>query len=127
MKIEEPKKIEDSMKIYKILTVDEWKMLETEKVFLGSPVDRKDGFIHFSAAEQVVETANKHFAGQSSLMLLQVDANAYGDRLKWEPSRGGDLFPHLYDDLKLEDVVRYDSLLVDANQSFIFPDDVLPN
>ena len=67
--------------------------------FRGSEVDLRDGFIHFSTAEQVAETAAKHFAGAARSLLLRVDAATLGDRLKWEPSRGGALFPHLYGDL----------------------------
>ncbi len=69
-------------------------------------VDLRDGFIHFSTAEQAVETAAKHFAGQRDLVLLAVEADALGDALKWEPSRGGALFPHLYAPLDLTLVLQ---------------------
>ena len=75
-------------------------------VFRGSEIDRRDGFIHFSTAAQAVETAAKHFAGQRDLLLLYVDTATLGDKLKWEPSRGGALFPHLYGDLPLAAVTR---------------------
>lgn len=92
--------------IYKICTTDEWRDAERDGVYRGSAVDRRDGFIHFSTAEQAAETAAKHFAGQRDLVLVSVDADALGNRLKWEPSRGGALFPHLYGDLALSAVRR---------------------
>ena len=85
--------------IYKICTAAEWREAERAGAYRGSAVDRRDGFIHFSTAEQAAETAAKWFAGQRDLVLVAVDAEALGDRLKWEPSRGGALFPHLYGEL----------------------------
>ena len=82
--------------IYKIAPDSLWRDAEAAGVFSGAPVDLADGFIHFSTAEQVRETAAKHFAGQDNLMLIAVDAERLGDGLKWEVSRGGALFPHLY-------------------------------
>jgi uncharacterized protein (DUF952 family) len=82
--------------IYKICAQALWRQAQAEKEFRGAPVDLRDGFIHFSAAGQLAETAAKHFAGACDLMLIAVDAAALDGRLKWEPSRGGDLFPHLY-------------------------------
>jgi uncharacterized protein (DUF952 family) len=87
--------------IYKICPQALWHSAEIEGVFRGAPVDTRDGFIHFSTADQLAETAAKHFAGLSGLMLVAVDANALGAQLKWEISRGGDLFPHLYAPLPL--------------------------
>lgn len=87
--------------IYKICPASLWREAEAAGVFRGSPVDLRDGFIHFSTAALVAETAAKHFAGASDLVLLQVDAGRLGDRVKWEPSRGGALFPHLYGALDL--------------------------
>jgi uncharacterized protein (DUF952 family) len=87
--------------IYKILTASEWELARKHGVFRGSAVDIKDGFVHFSAAHQVKETAAHHFAGQSDLMLLAIDSADLGNALKWETSRGGDLFPHLYGDLEV--------------------------
>ena len=78
--------------------------------FLGSVVDLRDGYIHFSSRHQVSETARKHFTGQSGLMLLAISASALGDQLKWEPSRGGQLFPHLYAALPASAVVRAKAL-----------------
>jgi uncharacterized protein (DUF952 family) len=82
--------------IYKICERDLWRAAESGGSFLGTPVDAQDGFIHFSTAAQVAETASKHFALQTDLMLVAVDADVLGHSLKWEPSRGGALFPHLY-------------------------------
>ena len=82
--------------IYKISPRAEWDAAITAGVFTGAPVDIADGFIHFSTAGQVSETAAKHFRGQTDLLLIRVDALALGEALRWEPSRGGDLFPHLY-------------------------------
>lgn len=90
--------------IYKIYTPALWAEAERAGVFRGAPVDLADGFIHFSTAEQAVETAAKHFAGQGDLLLVAVDAAALGPALRWEPSRGGALFPHLYGDMPLTDV-----------------------
>jgi uncharacterized protein (DUF952 family) len=90
--------------IYKICGRDEWRAAEADGQFVGSAVDRRDGFIHFSSAVQVAETAAKHFAGQTNLTLIAVDAAALGRALKWERSRNDDLFPHLYGPLPLDAV-----------------------
>lgn len=90
--------------IYKILTDEQWRRMQTGGQISGAPVDLKDGFVHLSTAEQVAETAAKHFAGQDGLWLLAVDDARLGDALKWEPSRGGALFPHLYGPLRMSDV-----------------------
>ena len=82
--------------IYKICERAAWHAARRAGVYRGSDVDRRDGFIHFSNAAQVAETAAKHFAGQTDLMLVAVDDDTLGEALKWERSRGGDLFPHLY-------------------------------
>lgn len=89
------------MLIYKILRADEWAALEAQGETSGAPVDVADGYIHFSTAAQATETAAKHFAGAEGLMLLAYDSEALGPALKWEPSRGGALFPHLYAPLPL--------------------------
>ncbi|MGN6765468.1 MAG: DUF952 domain-containing protein [Rhizobiaceae bacterium] len=91
--------------IYKIVTQDEWREAEKEGLFRGAPVDLADGYIHFSTAGQVAETAAKHFAGKAGLLLVAVDEAALGDRLRYEVSRGGALFPHLYADLPLSAVL----------------------
>ena len=84
------------MRIYKILSRAEWIAARTAGNFAGAGVDLQDGFIHFSTAEQAQETARRHFRGQDRLVVLEVEADDLGDALRWEPSRGGDLFPHLY-------------------------------
>jgi uncharacterized protein (DUF952 family) len=98
--------------IYKICERAQWRAAEAAGQFRGSAVDERDGFIHFSTASQVAETASKHFAKASDLMLVAVDSAALGAELKWERSRGGDLFPHLYAALALN-AVRWVRLLPD--------------
>ena len=93
------------MLIYKIFRTPEWAALDRNGETAGAPVDLADGFIHFSTADQAAETAAKHFAGQDDLILAALDADALGDALKWEPSRGGALFPHLYRMLKRDEVL----------------------
>ena len=92
--------------IYKIATRAQWIAAETSGVFEGAPVDIADGFIHFSTVAQVAETLAKHFAGQQDLLLITVRADACGDALRWEVSRGGQLFPHLYAPLPVAAAVR---------------------
>ncbi|TVQ59013.1 MAG: DUF952 domain-containing protein [Rhodobacteraceae bacterium] len=84
------------MVIYKILDEADWTALQRDGFTEGAAVDRADGYIHFSTAEQVAETAAKHFAGRDGLWLIAAEAEALDDALKWEPSRGGALFPHLH-------------------------------
>jgi uncharacterized protein (DUF952 family) len=107
--------------IYKICPAALWREAMRVGVFRGSDVDLRDGFIHFSTAAQAVETAAKHFAGQRDLLLARADAAALGDRLKWEPSRGGALFPHLYGDLDLAAVTRVDPLPLGPDGIHLFP------
>jgi uncharacterized protein (DUF952 family) len=107
--------------VYKICPAVLWHEAESTGVFHGSEVDLRDGFIHFSSAEQATETAAKHFAGQRDLVLLRVDAASLGDRLKWEPSRGGALFPHLYGDLDPAAVTKVDSLPFGPDGRHKFP------
>lgn len=83
-------------RIYKILTRPEWQAANEAGRFAGSAVDLRDGFIHFSTAAQAQETARRHFAGQADLVVLEIEADDLGKALRWEPSRGGELFPHLY-------------------------------
>ena len=90
--------------IYKITPLREWERAEAAGTFTGAPVDLADGFIHFSTREQVAETAARHFAGQSDLLLVAVDGDKLRD-LRWEPSRGGGLFPHLYGPLPMDAVM----------------------
>src|SRR5262249_38325833 len=89
--------------------------------FTGAPVDLADGYIHFSTADQVEETAAKHFAGQRDLILVAVDADALGAALKWEPSRGGALFPHLYGKLSLTAVRWVKPLPLGPEGRHVFP------
>ena len=107
--------------IYKICPAALWREAERAGVFRGSEVDLRDGFIHFSTAAQAVETAAKHFAGQSDLVLVRIDSAALGDKLKWEPSRGGALFPHLYGDLALSAVTKVESLPLGVDGAHKFP------
>ena len=107
--------------IYKIVPAALWREAERGGIFRGAPVDLADGFIHFSTASQVAETAAKHFAGQDGLLLVRVDAARLGDNLKWEPSRGGALFPHLYGELPLTDVVSVDPLPLASDGRHRFP------
>lgn len=93
------------MLVYKILRAAEWAALREAGRTAGAPVDRADGFIHFSTAAQAAETAARHFAGETGLVLLACDAPALGPELRWEVSRGGALFPHLYRTLRLADVL----------------------
>lgn len=94
------------MRIYKILPRAAWTAAHEAGKFEGSPLDLTDGFIHFSTAAQARETARRHFAGQADLVVLEVEADDLGEALRWEPSRGGDLFPHLYGPLAASQV-RY--------------------
>lgn len=82
--------------IYKIASQDEWAAALASGQFDGAPIDLADGYIHFSTAEQAQETAAKHFAGRDGLLLIALEEALLGEALKWEPSRGGQLFPHLY-------------------------------
>ncbi|WP_170764129.1 DUF952 domain-containing protein [Ruegeria lacuscaerulensis] len=93
------------MLIYKIFRADEWATLQAQGASDGAPIDISDGYVHFSTAKQAAETATKHFSGVEGLTLLACDADAMGDDLKWEASRGGALFPHLYRKIRMTDVV----------------------
>jgi uncharacterized protein (DUF952 family) len=86
----------DCARAYKILTADQWARFERDGVFAGAPIDLSDGYIHLSSAEQVDETLEKHFAGQLGLIIAEIDLTGFGAALKWEVSRGGALFPHVY-------------------------------
>jgi uncharacterized protein (DUF952 family) len=95
---------------FKILTADQMAALEADGSFAGAPVDLSDGYIHLSTIDQLTETVDKHFAGQTDLHVAEVDLDALGQQVKWEPSRGGQLFPHLYGPLPLNAVVAYGPL-----------------
>ena len=108
--------------IYKICETEIWRQAERAGVFRGAPLDARDGFIHLSSPTQVRATAAKHFAGIGDLLLIAVDAGALGNALKWEVSRGGDLFPHLYGDLPLAAVLWVKPLPLGSDQRHVFPE-----
>jgi uncharacterized protein (DUF952 family) len=110
--------------IYKICERGLWREAEREGVFRGAAVDARDGYIHFSTAAQVRETAARHFAGAGDLMLVAADAEALAGDLKWEVSRGGDLFPHLYGHLPLAAVIWAEPLPLGPDQRHVFPERV---
>ena len=108
--------------IYKICPVTDWRETERAGLYRGSADDARDGFIHFSTAEQLAGTLDKHYRGQSDLLLISIDADRLGDALRWEPSRGGDLFPHLYGDLDPKAVIAVQDLPVRADGSHAVPE-----
>jgi uncharacterized protein (DUF952 family) len=111
----------DAAIIYKIVPEDLWRASEPTGRFTGAPVDERDGYIHFSTAAQVKETAARHFAGQSGLLLVAVQSDALGEALRWEPSRGGELFPHLFGELPIEAVHSVVPLPVGPAGAHVFP------
>lgn len=108
--------------VYKIASEAMWRDAQRDGVFHGAPVDLADGYIHFSTAAQARETAAKHFAGQSDLVLIAFDGAIFGDALRWEPSRGGALFPHLYATLDPARAIWVRPLPLAADGSHIFPE-----
>lgn len=110
------------MLIYKICDTAVWEAALETGSFAGAGVDLEDGYIHFSTAEQVRETATKHFAGRSGLVLIAVEADALGDALRWEPSRGGALFPHLYRSLGCGEAAWTEPLPLGAHGKHQFPE-----
>ena len=112
------------MLIYKIFRRSEWDAFVVAGQTAGAPVDLADGYIHLSTSAQVVETAAKHFASESDLVLLALESDTLGDALKWEPSRGGALFPHLYRAMTTKDVLWDKSLPLGA-AGHIFPEGVV--
>ena len=112
------------MLIYKIFRRAEWDALVADGETLGAPVDLTDGYIHFSTAQQVMQTAAKHFAEESNLVLVAVATDALGADLKWEASRGGALFPQLYRPLRLSDVA-WDKALPLGATGHIFPEGLI--
>ena len=110
--------------VYKILRPSEWEGANKTGVLAGSPDDLRDGFIHFSTAEQLRATAEKHFAGETPLILLAVDAATLGETLRWEVSRGGQKFPHLYAKLPLSLVKSCREIHRDADGKCIVPSDI---
>lgn len=107
------------MQIYKIFRADEWAALQSQGQTLGALIDLSDGYIHFSTPAQAAETAAKHFAGETGLMLVAVETDTLGDDLRWEVSRAGQDFPHLYRALRMEGVLWHQPLaLVDGVHQF---------
>ena len=106
---------------YKVLTAEQMASLERDGNFSGAPVDLQDGYIHLSTGAQLQETIDKHFAGQSDLWLVAVDLDALADTVKWEPSRGGQLFPHIYGELPLDAVIAYSELHYEPDGSLRLP------
>lgn len=107
--------------IFHMCRRDEWQAAERAGRYAGSSQDISDGFIHFSTAEQLRASAAKHRAGQDGLVLLTVDPQRLGDSLKWEPARGGQLFPHLYGPLPVAAVERVDDLPLGPDGTHRFP------
>jgi uncharacterized protein (DUF952 family) len=108
--------------IFKIAPDTLWRAALDDGRFTGAPIDITDGYIHFSAADQLRETAARHFAGQSDLVLVAVDGDRLGDALKWEASRGGALFPHLYAPLDLSAVIWTKPLPIGPDGNHVFPE-----
>ncbi len=107
--------------VYKICTSAEWRAAEAADLFEGSAVDRADGFIHLSTREQVEETARRHFAHQDDLVLIELDTARLGEALRWEPSRGGALFPHVYAPLRPSTATNVATLPLGASGEHVFP------
>jgi uncharacterized protein (DUF952 family) len=113
-----------SQPIYKICPRTLWQAAEKAGCFDGAPVDLADGYIHFSSGEQVRETAARYFSGVDDLLLITVDAVALGEKLRWEPSRGGVLFPHLYGSLPMSAVLNVVPLPLGPDGTHVFPADI---
>ena len=112
---------EDREIAYKVLTADEMATLERDGGFAGASIDLADGYIHLSTAAQLTETVDRHFTGQTDLHVAAVDLGSFGNALRWEPSRGGQLFPHLYASLPLKTVIAYGPLARDADGQVKLP------
>lgn len=110
--------------VYKICAASAWRDAGDQGTYHGSADDRRDGFIHFSTAAQLPGTAAKHFRGQDNLLLIAIDARRLGDALKFEPSRGGELFPHLYAPLPISAAVWEKPLPLDADGIPLIPKDL---
>lgn len=106
---------------YKVLTASEMEALEREGTFAGAVADREDGFIHLSTAEQLPGTLDKHFAGRDDLHIVTVDLAVLGEAIRWEPARGGALFPHLYGPLPLSAALAYGPLVRERDGSIRLP------
>lgn len=105
---------------YKVLTADQMRDLEADR-FAGAPIDLADGYIHLSTRDQLTETVDKHFAGQSDLWVAAIDLAALGETVRWEESRGGALFPHIYGPMPLETVIAYGALERDDDGTVKLP------
>jgi len=116
------KDTKNSALIYKIIRRAAWADAEAAGVFRGAEIDLSDGYIHFSTADQAIETAAKHFAGQDDLLLVAVNGQTLERNIKWEPSRGGALFPHLYGSMPINAVVWVKPLPLGGDGTHIFPD-----
>lgn len=92
---------------YKVFTAEQWARFQSDRIFHGAPVDVADGFIHLSTEDQLQGTLDKHFAGQSGLVVAEINLDTLGDLVKWEVSRGGALFPHVYGRIELKDVLGW--------------------
>lgn len=108
--------------IYKLVDRGEWEAARAAGAYEGSAVDRADGYIHMSTAAQLAETARRHYAGRDGLVLAAIDPTALGTALRWEPSRGGDLFPHLYGPLPLAAALSERALSVTKDGTMTFED-----
>lgn len=106
--------------IYKLADRTEWAEARAAGAYQGSAVDRADGYIHMSTAAQLAETARRHYAGREGLVLIAIDPTALGESVRWEPSRGGDLFPHLYEPLPMTAVRAERTLAVREDGTMIF-------
>lgn len=113
-----------ALTIYRLLDAEVWRCALDAGMFAGTEHDLRDGFIHFSTAEQVAETAARHYAGRANLLLLGVRSAALGAALRWEPSRGGALFPHLYGTLPVSAVERVEPVALTADGHHVFPADL---
>jgi uncharacterized protein (DUF952 family) len=107
--------------IYHMCRADEWEAAVASGAYAGSSQDKADGFIHFSTADQIVESARRHRAGQDGLLLLAIDPAVLGDRLKWEPSRSGALFPHVYGTIAPDESAWVKPLPLGADGEHAFP------
>ncbi|MGY8992873.1 MAG: DUF952 domain-containing protein [Rhodospirillales bacterium] len=114
-------KLKPSNLIYHMCQREEWRCAKVVNIYSGSSQDRADGFIHFSTAEQVAASADKHRAGQVGLVLLTVDVNRLGNAVEWELAREGQLFPHLYGPLPVYAVVNVSDLLLGPDCRHVFP------
>lgn len=106
---------------YKVLTAMQMTAFENAGRFKGAPIDLADGYIHLSTSAQLTETVDKHFAGQTDLHVVALDLEALGETVKWEPSRGGQLFPHIYADVPLTAAIAYNPLARDDEGKVLLP------